>query len=334
MTADVWPPTTDTWECPGQLDLSSPPIAGVHPYAEKFPMLPQSELAELAESIRANGLRQPIVVTPDGLILDGRNRFAACTEVGIEAARVIYEGDDLAEYVIDANSSRRHMSTGARAMATALVLVADGRRSNGRWVGWSRTSQDSGKSSGEREALRQSGVVLDFAPDLAESVVSGDLALDAAFRRAEQRRDAERQRLEEQQRRDAEEADARAFIEENAPDLATRVDGSDLLTYVEARDLWNRRNREEAERLRREKETAERKAAEERRARSDLYSGIAKCVQTAAVYGQYEDVPKLMADFDPAELNPPQYEREFRAANLRAAARFMTELIEWAEARA
>ena len=45
-------------------------ITGVHPYADKFPMLPEPELAELAESIRANGLRNPIVLTPDGLILE------------------------------------------------------------------------------------------------------------------------------------------------------------------------------------------------------------------------------------------------------------------------
>ena len=49
-------------------------ITGVHPYADKFPMLPESELQELAESILQNGLRQPIVLTEDGLILDGRNR--------------------------------------------------------------------------------------------------------------------------------------------------------------------------------------------------------------------------------------------------------------------
>ena len=40
---------------------------------------------------------------------------------------------DLAEYVIDSNVTRRNMSTGARAMSTALVLEADGRRKDGRW---------------------------------------------------------------------------------------------------------------------------------------------------------------------------------------------------------
>ena len=40
-------------------------IQGIHPYADKFPMLPESELEELAESIKQNGQRQPIVLTDD-----------------------------------------------------------------------------------------------------------------------------------------------------------------------------------------------------------------------------------------------------------------------------
>lgn len=243
-----------------------PAITGVHPYADKFPMLPESELMELAESIRANGLRQPIVVTPDGLIIDGRNRYAACERAGVTPEAVVYDGDDLAEYVIDANSSRRHMSTGARAMATALVLLDAVGRDAGKWKYGAVAKAERGGSatSGWNHRLKECGVVLDFAPDLAPAVVAGDLALDAAFRQAEDRRDAERRRLEEQERLAAEEADARAFIEENAPDLAARVDGTDLLTYVEARDLWNRRNREEAERIRREKAAQEAKARAER----------------------------------------------------------------------
>lgn len=83
------------------------------------------------------------------------------------------------------------MSTGARAMATALVLASDGRREGGRWRRGS-ISQEVGTSSGWLEHLRRAGTVLDHAPDLAASVVSGDLALDAAFRQAEDRRSAER----------------------------------------------------------------------------------------------------------------------------------------------
>ena len=70
----------------------------------------------------------------------------------------------------------RNVSTGARAMATALVLQADGRRENGRWTGWSNTFQNSVKSSSSTsqsawsEAMRCCGVILDHAPHLATDV--------------------------------------------------------------------------------------------------------------------------------------------------------------------
>lgn len=165
-------------------------ITGTHPYADKFPMLPDEELDELAESIRTSGLRQPIVVTEDGLILDGRNRYAACQKIGIEPETVVYEGTDLAEYVIDCNVTRRNMSTGARAMATALVLAADDRRKDGRWR---RGTVDIGESSNIstwRSNLNWAGVVLDWAPDVADQVAAGTLPLDRAYDLAKQRRDA------------------------------------------------------------------------------------------------------------------------------------------------
>lgn len=185
-----------------------------HPYADAFPMLPESELLELAESIEANGLRSPIVVTTDGLILDGRNRAAACERIGITPATVVYEGEDLAEYVIDVNTSRRHMSTGARAMSTALVLQADGRREHGRWkrdsLGDSQRSLD---SDSFKEYLRRAGIVLDWLPDHAARVIAGDLALDAAYKQADDLRrskDAEKIRARELAKREKEQEKAEA----------------------------------------------------------------------------------------------------------------------------
>lgn len=159
-----------------------------HPYADKFPMLPEGELEELAESIRANGLRSPIVVTPDGQILDGRNRAAACERIGATPETVIYEGDDLAEYVIDCNVTRRNMTTGARAMSTALVLESAGRRENGRWK---RGSVDisAGTNSSWRDRIAEAGTVLDWIPDVAERVISGDIPLKVAYAQACDARD-------------------------------------------------------------------------------------------------------------------------------------------------
>lgn len=188
-------------------------ITGIHPYADQFPMLPQAELEELAQSIRDSGLRQPIVVTVDGLILDGRNRFRACRMAGVEPETVVYEGADLAEYVLDANITRRNMTTGQRAMATALVLEADGRRANGRWKRGSIEIKDESLLSGWLKAMKYAGTVLDYAPALAGRVLDGTLALDAAYKEANEiKQSEERDKImaREQARRQREEEAAEA----------------------------------------------------------------------------------------------------------------------------
>lgn len=194
-------------------------VTGIHPYADKFPMLPPEEHAELRESIRTNGQRNPIITDRDGLIIDGRNRFKACEDLSISPVISVYEGDDIAEYVIDCNVTRRNMSTGARAMATALVLADDGRRENGRWAYGHLNSNDLGNSMAEY--IRQCGVVIDFKPDLAEQVVAGAVTLNDAFGQAKAVKDsAERDKImaREQAKREKEEAAAEA--ERNARIIA------------------------------------------------------------------------------------------------------------------
>jgi hypothetical protein len=205
-----------------------------HPYADKFPMLSEPELAELAESIRANGLRNPIVVTPDGLILDGRNRAAACERIGIEPETVEYDGDDLAEYVIDCNVTRRNMTTGARAMATALVLAEDGRRDGGRWKRGSVVGNDESVSSdsGWAQRLKECGVVLDFRPDLAASVVDGTTSLNDAFTQADHaRRSADADKLAEKARKRAAAEQARAEAERNEQ-IISALTGAQAVKYL------------------------------------------------------------------------------------------------------
>ena len=272
-------------------------VVGPHPYADRFPMLPADELQRLAEDIRENGQRNPIMVNLDGLILDGRNRLAACQMLGIEPDFEVCGFEDAAAYILSVNVARRHQSTGSRAMSTALVLADDGRRENGRWKRGSVTANpESGITSGKtwQNFMQMAGIILDHAPDLAESVVAGGLALDAAYREAEQRRDAERRKLEEAERLAAEEADAQAFILDQAPDLAARVDGRDLLTYVEARDLWARRNREEAARQAAEKA---RKAADERHAQQGAEQQCAALADALATLDYLTSAPAFERSF-------------------------------------
>lgn len=84
-----------------------------HPAANAFPMLSDERHAALVADIRANGLRVPIVIQ-DGMILDGRNRYKACQELGIHPETTEYTGNPWA-YVWSLNGTRRDLTDAQRA---------------------------------------------------------------------------------------------------------------------------------------------------------------------------------------------------------------------------
>ena len=85
----------------------------VHLLAAAFPALGASELDELVDDIRRNGVREPIVLY-EGKILDGRNRAKAAAIAGIELPTVLFDpktaGCSPAEFVISMNLVRRHLT--------------------------------------------------------------------------------------------------------------------------------------------------------------------------------------------------------------------------------
>ena len=174
-------------------------VDGVHPFADQFPMLLPAEMDELVESIKANGLRNPIVLVRDKdsgnvLILDGRNRFPGCQRAEVEPTFIFYEGDDLAQYVIDTNTTRRNLTTGQRAMATALVMKEAGYRKDGKWDGAKgrgiiRPDVGTNQKTWSNH-LHQCGVILDWADDLAEKVRDGAELLNPVYTEAVRRRTA------------------------------------------------------------------------------------------------------------------------------------------------
>jgi len=81
-----------------------------HALSDFFPMLAPADFDDLVEDIRAKGQLEPIV-TYQGKILDGRNRYEACETLGIKAkSRELPAGVKPLDYVISANLKRRQLS--------------------------------------------------------------------------------------------------------------------------------------------------------------------------------------------------------------------------------
>jgi len=91
-----------------------------HAAAEIFPQMDEGNFQELKDDIAANGQQEPIV-TYQGQILDGRHRYRACTELGIEPLIREYEGDDPWGFVVSMNLHRRHLNDSQRAMIAARL---------------------------------------------------------------------------------------------------------------------------------------------------------------------------------------------------------------------
>lgn len=84
-----------------------------HEAANIFPMLTGDEFRVLVDDIRANGQIEPIWLY-QGDILDGRNRYAACLELGIEPKFTEYTGTDPLGFVVSMNVMRRHLTKDQR----------------------------------------------------------------------------------------------------------------------------------------------------------------------------------------------------------------------------
>lgn len=245
-------------------------IKGVSPHADFYPMLSDEALAELAEDIKVNGQRHPIVVNSDGILLDGRNRRAACELLGIEPSVEVYTGDDEGAFIRSSNE-RRHQPTGSRAMSTALSLVEDGKRKNGRWAYGATSEINDRKDSSFKVKVSMAGTVLDVLPDLAPQVVAGDIALDDAYRRATAERErqaaleaARVQAIKDEQAREDKAGryfdshpDAKAWLDSKPQGAFETMRGA-FAAFLEhdrearAAEDAERREREERERAKRE----------------------------------------------------------------------------------
>lgn len=200
----------------------------VHPSAEIFPMMSVDELKELADDIFKNGLQNPIVVQ-NNILVDGRNRLAACKIAGVDCDIImeLAEDKDVDAFIVSSNINRRHMTKGAKAMAVARIYPEGNQ-------GKKSTSLKINDVNGGY--LRQARTVLKYASDISNNVLSGSVALNEAYKTALQRKQA------------AESGDeAMETLRRKAPDLADlvteeRMELSEALAALQSREQADRAN--------------------------------------------------------------------------------------------
>jgi N6-adenosine-specific RNA methylase IME4 len=96
-----------------------------HPAANLFPMMGKRELDDLANDIKERGQICPIIITKEGLVLDGRNRLAACKIAGVIPDVDQWEGgegESPTAWVMSANLRRRHLNESQRSVVAAHAL--------------------------------------------------------------------------------------------------------------------------------------------------------------------------------------------------------------------
>lgn len=164
-----------------------------HEYASIFPMLPETELQQLAADIKQNGLNNPIIKL-DGKILDGRNRYAACKIAGIRPVFDEYQGDDPLAYVISQNLKRRHLSETQRGMAAARIAdLVGGRPSETSPIGGvSRKQAAQMLNVGTGTVDRARAVLNHGVPELAAMTERDEITVNAAAQVAKLPHDEQR----------------------------------------------------------------------------------------------------------------------------------------------
>ena len=83
-------------------------------YSQLVPELSEEEYTRLKESIASVGLYEPLVINPDGVLLDGHHRFKAVSGLGWSRVNVetkhFENKTDEEIYVIETNVIRRHLN--------------------------------------------------------------------------------------------------------------------------------------------------------------------------------------------------------------------------------
>ena len=156
-----------------------------HDYANLFPMLDDAAHDRLRSDVHVYGVREPIVIF-EGSILDGRNRYLAARDLGIDFPVADFSGSraEALAYVLSTNLHRRHLTESQRAaVAAKLANLERGRPTeeiNPPIGGITAKAAADMMSVGTRSVERARVVQEQGAPELMAAVESGQVTVAAA----------------------------------------------------------------------------------------------------------------------------------------------------------
>lgn len=161
----------------------------LHPLCTLFPRMSGAEFDSLRDDIKANGLRQ-VIVLHDGMILDGGNRYRACIEAGVKPRFVDFAGDGLVAFVLSQNMHRRHMTPGQQAAivasaqdwAKAQGRGGDRKSDQSQVVDFDSVERRAAASGASRVTQMKADAVAKADPALAVQVGHGEVSLPAAVK--------------------------------------------------------------------------------------------------------------------------------------------------------
>lgn len=157
-------------------------------------MMSSEEYEGLKADIEAHGLIEPVLLC-EGQILDGRNRYNACLELGIEPDYRIWDSDGSpAAYVASLNLHRRHLDASQRAMVGARLkehFAEEAKQRKGARTdlvanlppseyGKSRDKAAETVNVSPRSVEHASKVIESGVPELSDAVDRGEVSVSAA----------------------------------------------------------------------------------------------------------------------------------------------------------
>jgi hypothetical protein len=98
----------------------------VHGLARLIPVIALGDMDRLIDDVREHGVLEPLIMF-QGQVLDGRNRLAVASVVGVPVQLTEFDGDEAAarNFVWSANAARRHLSVPQIALAAERFGFVD-----------------------------------------------------------------------------------------------------------------------------------------------------------------------------------------------------------------